>query len=122
MDPVSKNYVPYVAKNIENGLDPSFARGDGYSLLHHASYADSPDVLSFLISKGAFVNAQGTFQGIELADRCKDSFGKTPLHVACEQNNVTIVNVLVGNSKATGKSYNDSYLIRFNRMRCKCCR
>lgn len=82
-DIVAMNKQQELTNHFTAGLKATFARGDGYSLLHHAAFAGQEEMLDILLKRQA-------------DPRQKDSYGRTPLHWACDTGKNRIVHILVG--------------------------
>ncbi|WP_338405958.1 ankyrin repeat domain-containing protein [Wolbachia endosymbiont (group A) of Longitarsus flavicornis] len=88
-----------------NVLESTSCNSDNWALLHYAVYYGNPDMVSFLIDKGA---------NIEI--RSKE--GKTPLHLAVEEAKQNVINLLLDRGADIEAKNNDGktplYLAAYN--------
>ena len=60
----------YFEKILSDGFNPNSKDIEGYTLLHHASFSKSPEIIEILIYNGADINSQ------------KNTLAQSPLHWA----------------------------------------
>nr|WP_253309278.1 ankyrin repeat domain-containing protein [Rickettsia endosymbiont of Ceutorhynchus assimilis] len=88
-----------------NALESTSCNSDNWALLHYAVHYGNPDMVSFLIDKGA---------SIEI--RSKE--GKTPLHLAVEEAKQNVINLLLDRGADIEAKNNDGrtplYLAAYN--------
>ena len=97
-DPITRNDVPGLQKALASGLNPSFQKYDGTSLLHQACAENKTEIVKVLLEYKVNANI-------------RDACGRTPLHNACEYNSAGAVQLLVAyGMKNRGKSEDFIYV------------
>jgi hypothetical protein len=88
---VKVDFLEGVCLLLENGADPTLeSKCSGKTALHYAAANHvQSDITRKLIEHNAYSKERGP------RINCKDQFGWTPLYVACENNNVDFVNLLL---------------------------